>query len=39
LEESGRMVFEEALAVADGKRTSSEALHQNTYNGICVTGG
>ena len=39
LEESGRMVLEEALAVANGKRTSSEALHQNTYNGICVTGG
>jgi len=39
LEENGRLVLEEALSVASGKLTSSEALHQNTYNGICVTGG
>jgi len=39
LEESGLTVLNEALAVANGKRTAAEALHQNTYNGICVTGG
>jgi len=39
LEDGGMMVLDEALAVASGKRTSAEALHQNTYNGICVTGG
>jgi len=38
LDVSGGMLFEEAIAVASGRRTSAEMLHQNTYDGICVTG-
>jgi len=38
LEASGKLLFDEALAVASGRRTSAEMLHQNTYNGICVMG-
>ena len=35
---SGRRLFDEALAVASGRRTCAELLRQGTYNGICVTG-
>jgi len=38
LESSGRLLFDAALAVASGRRTSAEVLHQNTCSGICVTG-
>ncbi|MCK4222629.1 MAG: UxaA family hydrolase [Dehalococcoidia bacterium] len=38
LEELGRVLFEEALNVASGKKTKSEILDQCNYNGIYVVG-
>lgn len=38
VQESGRRLFGEAVAVASGRGTCAELLHQGTYNGICVTG-
>jgi altronate dehydratase large subunit len=38
VENSGRRLFDEALAVASGRGTCAELLRQSTYNGICVTG-
>ena len=38
LEELGRVLFDEALNVASGKKTKSEILDQCNYNGIYVVG-
>jgi altronate dehydratase large subunit len=38
LEESGRVLFEEALKVASGRKTRSEIMEQCSYNGIYVIG-
>jgi len=38
VERSGCRLFDEAVAVASGRGTCAELLHQSTYNGICVTG-
>jgi len=38
LEELGRVLFEEALKVASGRKTKSEILGQSSYNGIYVIG-
>ena len=38
LEESGRVLLQEALKVASGKKTKAEILDQCSYNGIYVVG-
>ena len=38
LADNGHRLFDHALSVAEGRRTNAEMLHQDTYNGICVTG-
>lgn len=38
LEQFGRTLFNEAIAVASGKQTKAELLDQSRYNGICIAG-